>query len=82
MTGAQMTRKRAYWIGGTVTAFGGVALVRLVAPELSGTPSLLAMALGYVLAVAGITLISLATRRKGPDAFITVENSASGRRRP
>jgi hypothetical protein len=77
-----MTGKRAYWIGGTVTAFVGVALVRLLAPELSGTPSTLAMAFGYVLVVAGITLISFATRRKGPDAFITVEKGAGGRRRP
>ncbi len=77
-----MTQKQACWIGGTVTGFVGVALVRLVAPELSGTLSPLAMALGYVLVVAGITLISCATRRKGPDAFITIDNEANDRKRP
>jgi len=55
-----MTGKRAYWIGGTATAFFGVGLVRLLAPELSGTPSTIAMASGYVLVVVGITLISFA----------------------
>ncbi len=73
-----MTQKQAGWIGGTVTGFVGVALVRLVAPELSGLAGPLARALGYVLVVAGITLISCATRRKGPDAFITVERPGSG----
>ncbi len=77
-----MKEKRAFWIGGTVIAFLGVALVRLLSPELAGTLSPLAMALGYVLVVAGITLISCATRRKGPDAFITIDNEANDRKRP
>ena len=77
-----MTTKRTYWIGGTATAFLGVALVRLVAPELSGLAGSLAMASGYVLVVAGITLISCATRRKGAEAFVTIEKSAKGRKRP
>lgn len=77
-----MGKKRAYWIGGTATASLGVALVRLLAPELSEMAGSLAMASGYALVVAGITLISCATRRKGSEAFITVENSARDREQP
>ena len=77
-----MKDKQAYWIGGTVTAFLGVALVRLVAPELSGIAGSLAMASGYVLVVAGITVISCATRRKRSEAFITIDNDAKDRERP
>jgi hypothetical protein len=77
-----MKDKRAYWIGGTVTALLGVALVRLVAPELTGIAGSLTMALGYALVVAGITIISCATRRKKSEAFITVEKNAKDRKRP
>ncbi len=77
-----MKEKRAYWIGGTVTAFLGVALVRLLSPEFSGVAGSLAMASGYILVVAGITLISCATRRKRSDAFITIEKDANNRERP
>ncbi len=77
-----MKEKRAYWIGGTATALLGVALVRLLSPELSGIAGSLAMASGYVLVVAGITLISCATRRKKSEAFITVEKDAKNRKRP
>ncbi len=76
-----MNNKRAFWIGGTTTAFFGVALVKLLAPELSGLAGPIAMASGYVLVVAGITLISFATRRKGPDAFVTVDIPTKRRKR-
>ncbi len=77
-----MKEKQALWIGGTATAFLGVALVRLLSPELSGIAGSLAMATGYVLVVAGITLISCATRRKRSEAFFTVEKDAKNRERP
>ncbi len=77
-----MKEKRAFWIGGTVIALLGVALVRLLSPEISGVAGSLTMALGYVLVVAGITLISCATRRKRSEAFITVEKDAKNRKRP
>ncbi len=77
-----MKEKRAFWIGGTAIALLGVALVRLLSPELSGIAGSLAMATGYVLVVAGITLISCATRRKRSEAFITVEKDAKNRERP
>ena len=77
-----MSRKRALWIGGTATAFLGVGLVRLLAPELSGTAGSIAMASGYTLVVTGITGISFATRRKGPEAFVTADKPVKGRKRP
>ena len=53
----------AYWIGGTLTAFLGVGLVRLLAPELAGGTSSLTSVVGYILVIAGITIIARATRR-------------------
>ena len=81
MNGA-MKEKQGYWIGGTLTALIGVALVKLLAPELSGALATLALASGYILVVAGITIISFATRRKRSDAFITVAKNAKERNRP
>ncbi len=71
-----MRQKKAYWIGGTITGFAGIALVRLVAPELAGVAASFAVAAGFVLVVAGITIIACATRRKPSEAFITVETDA------
>lgn len=68
--------KKAYWIGGTMTGFLGVGLVRFLAPELAGTQSAVALIAGFTLVIAGITIIACATRRKGSQAFITMENNA------
>jgi hypothetical protein len=76
-----MKEKKAYWIGGTLTAFLGVALLRLLSPELAGAPASVAAAAGYVLVVAGITIIACATRRKRSEAFITVDKRAGERER-
>lgn len=71
-----MKEKKAYWIGGTVTAFLGVALLRLLSPELAGVPGSIAAAAGYTLVIGGITIITCATRRKKSEAFITLEKDA------
>ncbi len=76
MNGA-MKEKRLYWIGGTVTGFLGVALVRILSPELAGIPGLAAGALGYALVIAGITIIGCATRRRQAEAFVTTETGAA-----
>lgn len=76
-----MREKRAYWIGGTVTAFLGVALVRLVSPELAGISASVALVAGFALVAVGITIIGFATRRKRSEAFITVEKDAKDRER-
>jgi hypothetical protein len=33
----RLKQKKNYWIGGSVAAFSGVALVKLMAPALSGS---------------------------------------------
>ena len=71
-----MKEKRAYWIGGTIAAFLGVVLVRLVAPELAGVHGSVAIAAGYALAIAGVAIIACATRREESEAFITMEKDA------
>ncbi|NQV55256.1 MAG: hypothetical protein HQ503_05300 [Rhodospirillales bacterium] len=71
-----MREKKAYWIGGTLVAFLGVALIRLLVPELAGVPGLVAAIAGYVLVTAGIMTITFGTRRKKSEAFITVEKWA------
>ena len=71
-----MREKRAYWIGGTLTGLVGVALVRLLAPGLAGAAGPIALGTGYLLVVAGITIIACATRRKRSEALITPEKDA------
>ena len=71
-----MKDKKAYWIGGAVTGFVGVGLVRILAPQLADIPAVAAAALGYALVIAGITVIACATRRKHAEAFITAEQDA------
>lgn len=73
-----MKEKRLYWIGGTVTAFLGVALVRILSPELADIPGYAAAALGYALVIAGITIIACATRRKQAEALVTIERDVKG----
>ena len=69
-------KNKAYWIGGTITAFLGVGLVRLLAPELAGISSSATLAAGYTLVITGLTIIACATRRKSSEAFITIEKDA------
>ena len=74
-----MKEKKAYWIGGTITAFVGVALLRLLSPELAGVAGWVAAAAGYLLVIAGITTLARATTRKQSEAFITIEKKAAER---
>ena len=69
-------QKKAYWIGGTITGLFGVGLVRLLAPELAGAQSVAAIIAGFTLVITGITILTCATRRKQPEAFITVGKDA------
>jgi uncharacterized membrane protein HdeD (DUF308 family) len=71
-----MRGKKAYWIGGTLTALLGIGLVRLLAPALAGVASSLVIVAGYLLVIAGITVIARATRRKGSEVFLTIEKEA------
>ena len=71
-----MRGKKAYWIGGTLTALLGIGLVRLLAPALAGVASSLVIVAGYLLVIIGITIIARATRRKGSEVFLTIEKKA------
>jgi uncharacterized membrane protein HdeD (DUF308 family) len=66
----------AYWIGGTLAAFLGVGLVRLLAPALAGFASSLAVAAGFLLVIVGITVIARATRPRSSEDFVTTEKKA------
>lgn len=68
-----MKDRKAYWIGGTLIALLGVALVRLLAPALVGTVSSVALIVGYLLVIVGITVLAGATRRRGVAAFSPIE---------
>jgi len=70
---AAIKEKKAYWIGGTITASFGVGLVRLLSPKLAGVQSAVALIAGFTLVIAGIAIIACATRRKESEAFITME---------
>ncbi len=71
-----MKEKKAYWIGGTITAFLGVALLRLLSPELAGVAGWVAAAAGYLLVIAGLTTLARATGRKQAEAFLTMKSDA------
>lgn len=52
------------WIVGTLLAFTGVALARLVAPSLAGHSRLAATVGGELLALGGLLVICLGIRRR------------------
>lgn len=66
----RLREKKNYWIGGSVAAFSGVALVKLVAPALNGTWQQVLQLAGYMLVFAGLVIIACATRRREEEAFI------------
>lgn len=55
-----------YWITGTLTAFLGVLAVKILSPHLEKY-SLFLMLTGYSLAIAGLFVITLGTKRKEPE---------------
>ncbi len=67
-----MKDKKLFWFGGTLIAFLGVALVRLVAPELNGGWASIVLMLGFTLVIAGVTTITFATKRDRSDSFISI----------
>lgn len=52
-----MKEKKYFWIFGTFLAFMGVALARLLAPQLSGVFNKIALVCGYLLSLAGIIVL-------------------------
>lgn len=56
--------KKGYWLTGTAVALIGVAAVRLIAPELSGTAGKAVTVAGYIFSMAGIAVIALGVKRR------------------
>jgi hypothetical protein len=52
-----------FWVAGTAVAFFGVLLVRVVAPGL-GAARIPVIVAGFVLALVGLFVITVGTRRK------------------
>ncbi|MBN1473461.1 MAG: hypothetical protein JW914_02495 [Syntrophaceae bacterium] len=57
-----MKEKKIFWINGTIVALTGVALARLLAPQLSGVFNKLTLVCGYLLALTGIIVLAYACR--------------------
>jgi hypothetical protein len=55
-------KKRAHWIGGTLIAFAGVGLARLLAPTLPSGFVPGATVAGHLLALGGLLFIAMGTR--------------------
>ena len=61
-----MIKKRIlYWVAGITLAFGGVLAVRVLSQPLAGSTKLFALIAGYTIAILGLFVITLGTRRKG-----------------
>lgn len=72
-----MRKRKAFWIGGTLTGLMGVALARLVATGLEGHLATMALAAGFTLVIAGIAIIASAARREPSEAFVNTGNGTA-----
>ena len=53
-----------YWIAGIVTAFGGVAIARWIAPHYEGKTAAYLAAGGQLLALMGLVIIAFGVRQR------------------
>jgi uncharacterized membrane protein YccC len=58
-----MKGRLKYWVTGTLVAFSGVAVVKVMAPLYSGNAKIASMLAGYTLSILGLFIIMLGTRR-------------------
>lgn len=58
------TYRRIYWVAGTCTAFAGVYLVRALSLQATDNCRFGVMLGGYALAILGLFVITMGTRRK------------------
>ena len=70
---ADMRDRLPYWIGGTLIALLGAALVRLLAPALGGWGASASAIAGYLLVIVGITLLARAARPQDAEALADPE---------
>ncbi len=68
-----MRDRLPYWIGGTLIALLGAALVRLLAPALGGWGASASAIAGYLLVIVGITLLARAARPQDAEALADPE---------
>ncbi len=78
----RIIEKKTYWIGGCIAAFSGVALVKLLAPALSGLWQQAFQLAGYMLVLAGLLIIGAATRRSKEEAFIDAPEKPNNKHKP
>lgn len=78
----RIIEKKIYWIGGCIAAFSGVALVKLIAPALSGLWQQVLQLAGYMLVLAGLLIIGSATRRTKEEAFIDAPEKSNKKHKP
>jgi len=78
----RIREKKNHWIGGGIAAFSGVILVKLVAPDLSGSWQQALQVAGYVLVIAGLLIIACATRRQEEEAFIDAPEKSNQKGKP
>jgi hypothetical protein len=58
----KIEREKIHWIIGTTVALAGVAVVRLLAPELFGVTNKVVIISGYILSLTGIIIIARASK--------------------
>lgn len=56
-----------YWVIGTLTAFAGVYVVKILAPQIAEDNKIVTMLAGYTMCIFGLFIITLGTRRKEPE---------------
>lgn len=58
----KVEKEKVHWIIGTTVALSGVAVVRLLAPELFGVLNKIVIISGYILSLTGIIIIAHAAK--------------------
>ena len=78
----RIREKKIHWIGGSLAAFSGVVLVRLVVPDLTGFWQQALQVAGYVLVLVGFAIITCATRRQKGEEFMAPPEKSKQKDKP
>jgi hypothetical protein len=57
------SRKKLFWIAGTIVAFSGVAIARILPGYCSGDSTLAITSIGITIAFVGLLIIALGSRK-------------------
>ena len=77
----RIREKKIHWIGGSLAAFSGVVLVRLVVPDITGFWQQALKVAGYVLVLVGFAIITCATRREKGEEFLDMPEKSNKKNR-